>query len=133
MADQENSKKPAQQDLERVCDASFALGRAWGLAETMCFQSGENPGAFDIEGVTRVVCSLVGHAKQKVPNGIASLEISAAAAVCDLILMDSREAAHEPDSPSSWAIWAMPFALQRAKNAVDAIHWKSPTASIPSA
>lgn len=123
MAVQENTKPTSEHDRDGLNEASMDLGRAWGLAETLCAQSGERPGEFDIEGVTRVIHSLVGQAKGRVSDGSIDLEIGAALAVCDLVLVDSQDAGHEPNSPSSWALEAMPFAIQRAKQAVDSMPW----------
>lgn len=108
----------------------MALGKAWGLAETLNFHTGERPGEFDIEGVMRVVLSLVKQAREKMVEGsIQWQEIGAALAVCDLVLVDSQEAGHEPLSPSVWALEAVPSAIQRAKDAVDAVPWGLPKAA----
>lgn len=128
MANQENIKPLTEQHRrDAQNEASMALGRAWGLAETLNFHTGERPGEFDIEGVMRVVCSLVKQAREKMGEGsIQWQEIGAALAVCDLVLVDSQEAGSEPLSPSVWALEAVPSAIQRAKDAVDAVPWGMP-------
>ncbi|HPT49726.1 MAG TPA: hypothetical protein PKZ22_05940 [Accumulibacter sp.] len=127
MATQENIK-PAAEAAERdaLNEASMALGRAWGLAETLCFQAGERPNDFDVEGVMRVIHSLVGQAKAKVGARAVDLEIDAALAVCCLVMVDSQESAYDPGSSSSWALEAVPSAIQRAKDAVDTVPWGRP-------
>ncbi len=131
MADQEHIKPLTEQHQRDAQDeASMALGRAWGLAETLNFHTGERPGEFDIEGVMRVVCSLVKQAREKMQEGsVEWQEIGAAQAVCDLVLVDSQEAGNEPLSPSVWALEAVPSAIQRAKDAVDGRPWGLPKAA----
>lgn len=125
MADQENIKPLTKQHhLDAQNEASMALGRAWGLAETLNYHTGERPGEFDPEGVMRVVFSFVNQAREKMEEGsVEWLEISAALAVCDLVLVDSQEAGQEPNSPSKWALEAVPGAIQRAKEVVDERPW----------
>lgn len=132
MADQENIKPLTEQhQRDAQSEASMALGKAWGLAETLNFHTGERPGEFNIEGVMRVVCSLVKQAREKMDEGsIQWQEIGAALAVCDLVLIDSHETGNatwnEIASPSGWALLAVPSAIQRAKNVVDAAPWGLP-------
>lgn len=130
MANQENIKpvtEPAERDA--LSEASMALGRAWGLAETLCCQTGERPDDFDVEGVMRVIHSLVGNAKNLAGVRAADLEIDAALAVCCLVMVDSQECAYDQGSSSSWALEAVPSAIQRAKDAVDAVPWGLPKAA----
>lgn len=128
MADQENIKALTEQhQRDAQYDASLALGKAWGLAETLNFHTGEAPGEFDTEGVMRVVCSLVKQARSKTDAGsVQWKEIGAALAVCDLVLVDSQEAGGEPLSPSVWALEAVPSAIRLAKDTVDTVPWGLP-------
>jgi len=130
MADQEYIK-PATEPAERdaLSEASMALGRAWGLAETLCCQTGERPDDFDVEGVMRVIHSLVGQAKNLAGVRAVDLEIDATLAVCCLVMVDSQESAYDQGSSSSWALEAVPSAIQRAKDAVDAVPWGLPKAA----
>ena len=130
MANQKNIKsatEPAERDA--LSEASMALGRAWGLAETLCCQMGERPDDFDVEGVMRVIHSLVDQAKNLAGVRAVELEIDAALAVCCLVMVDSQESAYDQGSSSSWALEAVPSAIQRAKYAVDAVPWGLPKAA----
>lgn len=131
MADQEHIKPLTEQDKRDAQDeASMALGRAWGLAETLCYHTGERPGEFDPEGVMRVVFSFVKQAREKMQEGsVEWQEIGAALAVCDLVLVNSQEANIEPNSPFNWALEAVPGAIRRAKEAVDGRPWGLPKAA----
>lgn len=124
MATQENIKPVIEQDRRDAHnEASMALGKAWGLAETLNYHTNNRPDDFDVEGIMRVIHSLVGQAKAKVGVQAVDLEIDAALAVCCLVMVDSQESAYDPDSSSSWALEAVPSAIRRAKDAVDAVPW----------
>lgn len=124
MADQENIKPLTEQELD---EASTALGRAWGLAETLCLHSldARDFGNIDIEGVMRVVSRLVKQAQERLSEGSEPwAEVGSALAVCELVLVDSQEFAGRWQT-SVFAIEAVPGAIQRAKEVVDAAFWES--------
>ena len=119
MADQKDNRHPNKHDIDSLNEASLELGKAWGLAETLCFQASESPGRIDCQGVTRVICTLITEAETRVRDAEVRLHISDALAVCDLVLADLEEDGHQPNPASTWALESMPFVIQRAKKAVD--------------
>lgn len=128
MADQENIKPLTEQDeRDAFSEASMALGKAWGLANTMCAMLDERPDDVVIESVMRMIRQLVGAAYGKVQSrdGV-QMEVGAALDTCDLVMIDSQEAEYKPGSPASWALEAIPDIIQHAKDAVDAVPWGSP-------
>jgi len=119
MATQENIKPLTERHLPAARDeASMDLGRAWGLATTLCYQANENPEVCDTEGVMCVVFSLVEQALEKLRAAgfFAWREIGNALAVCNLVRADSKET---QNAASRWALEAVPSAIQRAKDVVD--------------
>jgi hypothetical protein len=105
-----------------MADASLALGKAWGLAYVCCDITEGGTETFNVGGVLRSVRHQIGIAAEKV-QGVesANLAVGEALAVCDLVTADAQETAYGTDSPSMWALEALPDALQRAKAAVDAV------------
>lgn len=128
MADQENIKPLIEQDeRDAFSEASLALGKAWGLAQTMCVMLDERPDDVIIESVMRMIRRLVGDAYGKVQSreGV-QMEVGALLDTCDLVMMDSQEAEYKPGSPAMWALEAIPTVIQYAKAAVDAVPWGLP-------
>lgn len=122
MADHENIKPLIEQDeRDAFSEASLALGKAWGLAQTMCAMLDERPEDVIIESVMRMIRQLVGDAYGKVQSreGV-QMEVGALLDTCDLVMMDSQEAEYKPGSPAMWALEAIPTVIQFAKAAVDA-------------
>jgi len=101
-------------------EASLALGKAWGLATTCCSLTGEREGQFGVEGILRSVHHLVGQAATLVKGTPPALEVQAAQAVCDLLLVDAQEGTYGSESPSMWALESLPDAVKHAKGVVDA-------------
>ncbi len=127
MADQENIKPLTEQDeRDAFSEASMALGKAWGLANTMCAMLDERPDDVVIESVMRMIRQLVGAAYGRVQSrdGV-QMEVGAALDTCDMVMIDSQEAEYKPGSPASWALEAIPDIIQHAKAAVDAVPWGS--------
>lgn len=128
MADQEHIKPLTEQDeRDAFGEASMALGKAWGLANTMCAMLDERPDDVVIESVMRMLRQLVAAAYGKVQSrdGI-QMEVGALLDTCDLVMIDSQEAEYKPGSPASWALEAIPDIIQHAKDAVDAVPWGLP-------
>ncbi len=128
MANQEHIKPLTEQDeRDAFSEASMALGKAWGLANTMCAMLDERPDDVVIESVMRMIRQLVGAAYGKVQSRDGVLmEVGAALDTCDMVMIDSQEAEYKPGSPASWALEAIPDIIQHAKDAVDAVPWGSP-------
>ena len=128
MADQENIKPLAEQDeRDAFSEASMSLGKAWGLAQTMCAMLDERPDDVVIESVMRMIRQLVAAAYGKVQSrDSVQMEVGAALDTCDLVMIDSQEAEYKPGSPASWALEAIPDIIQHAKDAVDAVPWGHP-------
>lgn len=127
MANQEHIKPLTEQDeRDAFSEASMALGKAWGLANTMCAMLDERPDDVVIESVMRMIRQLVGAAYGKVQSrdGV-QMEVGAALDTCDMVMIDSQEAEYKPGSPASWALEAIPDIIQHAKAAVDAVPWGS--------
>lgn len=128
MADQENIKPLTEQDeRDAFSEASMALGKAWGLVNTMCAMLDERPDDVVIESVMRMIRQLVVAAYGKVQSrdGV-QMEVGAALDTCDMVMIDSQEAEYKPGSPASWALEAIPDIIQHAKDAVDAVPWGAP-------
>lgn len=128
MADQENIKPATEpDDRDGLNEASFALGKAWGLAQTMCALMNERPDDVVIESIMRSIRQLVGVAYGRVQGRDAiRMEVGAVLDTCDLVMMDSQEAEYKPGSPAAWALEAIPDVIQLAKDAVDAVPWRLP-------
>lgn len=128
MADQEHIKPLTEQDeRDAFSEASLALGKAWGLAQTMCVMLDERPDDVVIESIMRMIRQFVVAAYGKVQSreGI-QMEVGAALDTCDLVMLDSQEAEYKPGSPAMWALEAIPDIIQHAKDAVDAVPWGLP-------
>lgn len=128
MADQENIKPLVEQDeRDAFSEASLALGKAWGLAQTMCVMLDERPDDVIIESVMRMIHQLVRDAYGKVQSRDAiQMEVGALLATCDLVMIDSQEAGYKPGSHSRWALEAIPTIVEYAKDTVDAVPWGRP-------
>lgn len=105
-------------------EASLALGKAWGLAERFCdlAEGGRDP--LDTEGILRSVCHQLSSAAGLV-QGIEgpNLAVREALAVCGLVMADAQgNCSYGFDSASMWALEALPGAVQRAKESVDAAY-----------
>lgn len=104
-------------------DASMALGKAGGLASVCCALIEGRRDKFDIESILRSVrCQLEKAAELVQDIAQPSLLVCEARAVCDLVIVDAEDSLHAPDSPSMWALEALPDAISRAKEAVDAAY-----------
>ncbi|MFZ5581389.1 MAG: hypothetical protein ACOZCK_01880 [Pseudomonadota bacterium] len=128
MADQEHIK-PLTEQAERDAfnEASLALGKAWGLAQTMCALMDERPDDVVIESIMRTIRQFVVVAYGKAQSREAvRMDVGAALDTCDLVMIDSQEAEYKPGSPAMWALEAIPDIIQHAKDAVDAIPWGLP-------
>lgn len=122
MAGRKNTKQRTSQELDAINAASLDLGRAGGLAETLQFLAEERPEDVGIEGVMRMIRTLVAAAYDKVGGDEpAGREVSAALDVCELVMMDSQEATYKPSSAFMWALDALAPVIQHAKSAVDGI------------
>ena len=128
MADQEHIKPLTEQDeRDAFSDASLALGKAWGLAQTMCALLDERPDDVVIESIMRTIRQFVVVAYGKVQTrDDVQMEVGALLDTCDLVMIDSQEAEYKPGSPAMWALEAIPDIIQHAKDAVDAIPWGLP-------
>lgn len=104
-----------------LAEASLALGKAWGLATVCCHLLEGRGNQFGIEGVLGSVRHQLGEAADLVQDIAGpSLAVCEAVAVCGLVLADVQENTYSPDSPSMWALEALPDAISRAKEAADA-------------
>lgn len=128
MADQEHIKPLTEQDeRDAFNEASLALGKAWGLAQTMCVMLDERPDDVVIESIMRMIRQFVVAAYGKVQSrDCVRMEVGAALDTCDLVMLDSQEAEYKPGSPAMWALEAIPDIIQHAKDAVDAVPWGLP-------
>jgi len=128
MADQEHIKPLTEQDeRDAFSEASLALGKAWGIAQTMCALMDERPDDVVIESIMRTIRQFVAVAYGKVQTrDDVQMEVGALLDTCDLVMIDSQEAEYKPGSPAMWALEAIPDIIQHAKDAVDAIPWGLP-------
>lgn len=128
MAVQENTKPLIEQDeRDAFGEASLALGKAWGLAQTMCVMLDERPDDVIIESIMRMIRQLVVGAYGNVQSrDDVRMEVGALLDTCDLVMIDSQEAEYKPGSPSMWALEAMPTVIEYAKDTVDAVPWGRP-------
>lgn len=113
-----------QDERDAFSEASLALGKAWGLAQTMCALLDERPEDVIIESVMRMISQLVVVAYGKVQTrDDVQIEVGALLDTCNLVMIDSQEAVYTPGSPAMWALEAIPSVIKHAKDAVDAVPW----------
>jgi len=104
---------------EALNDASIALGKAGGLADTLRdVVVDRQRDLSDVESILRVVDRLVKGALADVQRTVenAHWAVREAVAVSDLLLIDSEEVV---ESPRPWALETLVDLLHQAKGAVD--------------